>query len=96
MIFKNLIKYKLKKRMDLVYLDKPQGYITKDISPSMRRKKFLERYGKDFTYYSVKNLMTATNSSMIMLQLFLQDLHWATKLCIWKEMHFFQSSKISL
>ena len=28
----------------------------------------------------VKNLMTATNSSMIMLQLFLQDLHWATKL----------------
>ena len=54
MIFKNLIKYKLKKRMDLVYLDKPQGYITKDISPNMRRKKFLEMYGKDFTYYSGK------------------------------------------
>ncbi len=53
-IFKNLIRYKFKKKFKLIYVDKPQGHITKDISPSLRKKNFLERYGKDFYYYSGK------------------------------------------
>lgn len=54
MIFRNLIRYKLKKNLKLIYLDKPQGHITKDLSPNLRKNQFLKQYGKDFIYYSGK------------------------------------------